>query len=50
MGRNRIERISRDRLQADRSCWREILQDALSGFSDTDQQLEKLFDHLERAR
>ena len=31
-----------------RTCWKEMLEDALSGFRSTDQQLEQLIDQLER--
>lgn len=50
MDQKHADRLHNERSISHNGCWREILFSALSGFYPTDQYLETMFDHLERAQ
>lgn len=48
MGTSSLDQKSKDRRQAEKPCWSEILLTAFGGYCISDLHLESMFDHLER--
>lgn len=49
MGRNRLDQLKDIRKRSDKPCWHELLAATFTGLYPSDQNLEQMLDHLERA-